>query len=57
MRVKHFYNGLSIVYGFFRGIVFQKCSFLPPKDRILPTLDLTELIESKIFNNKNDKNT
>jgi len=51
------YNGLSIVYGFLRGLIFQKCSYLPPKDRILPSINLAELIEktieSKINNNWN----
>jgi preprotein translocase subunit SecB len=42
------YNGLSIVYGFLRGLIFQKCSYLPPKDRILPSINLAELIEKAI---------
>jgi len=42
------YNGLSIVYGFIRGLVFQKCSYLPPQDRILPSVNLAQLIEETI---------
>jgi preprotein translocase subunit SecB len=42
------YNGLSIIYGFLRGIIFQKCSYLPPKDRIIPSVNLAELIEKTI---------
>ncbi len=42
------YNGLSIVYGFIRGLVFQKCSYLPPQDRILPSINLAQLIEETI---------
>ncbi len=48
------YNGLSIVYGFVRGLVFQKCSFLPYEDRLLPIINLADLIERKIRNFKND---
>ncbi len=42
------YNGLSIVYGFVRGIIFQKCSYLPPKDRIIPSVNIAQLIEETI---------
>lgn len=42
------YNGLSIVYGFIRGLIFQKCSYLPPQDRILPSINLAQLIEETI---------
>lgn len=49
------FNGLSIIYGFVRGIIFQKCSYLPPKDRIIPSINLSklidEVIEKKIQNN------
>jgi hypothetical protein len=42
------YNGLAVVYGFLRGLVFQKCSYLPPKDRILPNVNLVDLIKEKL---------
>ncbi|MBK3332928.1 hypothetical protein GWK41_07590 [Persephonella atlantica] len=42
------YNGLSIVYGFVRGIIFQKCSYLLPKDRIIPSVNIAQLIEETI---------
>jgi preprotein translocase subunit SecB len=42
------YNGLSIVYGFIRGMVFQKCSYLSPQYRILPSINLADLIEKTI---------
>ncbi len=42
------YNGLSIVYGFIRGIIFQKCSYLPLKDRIIPSVNIAQLIEETI---------
>ncbi|SNZ06990.1 hypothetical protein SAMN06265182_0868 [Persephonella hydrogeniphila] len=42
------YNGLSIIYGFLRGMIFQKCSYLPPKDRIIPSINLADLIEKTI---------
>jgi preprotein translocase subunit SecB len=47
------YNGLSIIYGFIRGLVFQKCSYLPPKDRIIPSINLAQLIEKTIQNKIN----
>ena len=42
------YNGLSIAYGFLRGLIFQKCSYLKPDDRLLPSINLLEIIEKKI---------
>ncbi len=47
------YNGLSIIYGFIRGVIFQKCSYLPPNDRILPSINLAQLIEETIQNKLN----
>jgi len=47
------YNGLSIIYGFIRGVIFQKCSYLPPSDRILPSINLAQLIEETIQNKLN----
>ncbi len=47
------YNGLSIVYGFIRGLIFQKCSYLSPQDRIIPSINLAELIEDAIQNKIN----
>ncbi len=48
------YNGLSITYGFLRGLIFQKCSYLKPTDRLLPSINLLEIIEKKI-ESKNQK--
>ena len=42
------YNGLSIIYGFLRGLIFQKCSYLKPTDRLLPSINLLDIIERKI---------
>lgn len=42
------FNGLSIIYGFLRGLIFQKCSYLNPTDRLLPSINLLEIIESKL---------
>jgi len=42
------YNGLSIVYGIVRGMVYQACSILPPSMRMLPTVDLNRLIKLKL---------
>jgi len=47
------YNGLSIVYGFVRGLIFQKCSYLTPQDRIIPSVNLAQLIEDTIQNKIN----
>jgi len=50
------YNGLSIIYGFLRGLIFQKCSYLKPTDRLLPSVNLLEIIDKKIESkNKNKK--
>jgi len=46
------YNGLSIIYGFLRGLIFQKCSYLKPTDRLLPSINLLDLIEEKIESKK-----
>ena len=48
------YNGLSMVYGFLRGLIFQKCSYLEPTDRLLPTINLLEIIEKKIESKNRD---
>lgn len=42
------YNGLAIAYGMIRGMIFQRCCMLPPKFRILPSVNLIPLIEAKI---------
>lgn len=42
------YNGLSIVYGFLRGLIFQKCSYISPQDRIIPNINIAELIEKTV---------
>ncbi len=47
------YNGLSIVYGFVRGLIFQKCSYLSPQDRIIPSINLAQLIEDTIKSKAN----
>jgi len=40
------FNGTSIVYSFLRGYVFAKLGTLPPNCRILPTLNLVNIINS-----------
>ncbi len=42
------HNGLSILYGITRGMVFQACSVLPPNMRMLPTVNIAKLIELKM---------
>lgn len=44
-------NGLSIIYGIFRGIIYEKASNLEPWNRLLPTINLIEIIKEK-FNPK-----
>ncbi len=41
------YNGLAIVYGLFRGIVFQKASSIPPNLRLLPALNIVKLVDEE----------
>ncbi len=48
------YNGLSIIYGFLRGLIFQKCSYLSPEDRLLPSINLLDIIERKMENKNKD---
>ncbi len=50
-----FYNGLSIIYGFLRGLIFQKCSYLKPTDRLLPSINLLDIIERKIKSKNKDR--
>jgi len=42
------YNGLSILYSFIRGYLFAKLDLLLPNHRIIPTVDLLELIQKKM---------
>ena len=42
------YNGLSILYGIIRGMVFQSCSILPPSMRLLPTVNVEEFVKMKL---------
>jgi len=42
------FNGLSIMYGMIRGIVFEKASSLPPYERLLPTINLVNDIKRKL---------
>ncbi len=51
-----FYNGLSIIYGFLRGLIFQKCSYLKPSDRLLPSINLLEIIDKKVESKYKDEN-
>ena len=49
------YNGLSIIYGFLRGLIFQKSSYLKPTDRLLPSINLLDIIERKIKSKNKDR--
>ncbi len=40
-------NGLSILYSFARGYFFAKLDSLPPDSRLLPTVNLLDLVEKK----------
>ena len=42
------YNGLSILYGIVRGMIFQACSVLPPFMRLLPTVNIAEFIQVRL---------
>ena len=42
------YNGLSIVYGIIRGMIYQACSTLPPDYRVLPAVNIKDFIKSCI---------
>jgi len=42
------YNGLSIIYGIVRGMIFQACSVLPVSMRLLPTVDIANFIQLKL---------
>ena len=42
------YNGLSIIYGIVRGMIYQACSVLPPDYRILPTVNMKDFIKNCI---------
>ena len=42
------YNGLSILYGIIRGMIFQACSILPPSMRLLPTVNIIDFIKSRL---------
>ncbi|WP_025209563.1 hypothetical protein [Hippea sp. KM1] len=42
------YNGLSIVYGIIRGMIYQACSALPPDYRVLPAVNIKDFIKSCI---------
>ncbi|WP_029523419.1 hypothetical protein [Persephonella sp. KM09-Lau-8] len=48
------YNGLSIIYGFLRGLIFQKCSYLRPEDRLLPSINLLDIIDKKLKDKNNN---
>lgn len=41
------YNGLSILYSFVRGYLFEKLDLLVPDHRIIPTVNLLDLIQKK----------
>lgn len=43
-----FNNGLSIICGLLRGIIFEKATILNLHEKLLPTVDLTEIIKKKI---------
>ncbi len=42
------YNGLSIIYGMMRGMIFQACSILPPDMKALPSINLVDFIDFKL---------
>ncbi len=42
------YNGLSILYGIARGMIFQGCSILPSDYRLLPTVNIAEFVKKKM---------
>jgi len=42
------YNGLSILYGIIRGMIFQACSILPPSMRLLPTVNIADFVKSRL---------
>ena len=42
------YNGLSIIYGIVRGMIFQACSAVPPEFRLLPSVNIKEFVIEKI---------
>ncbi|WP_461829531.1 hypothetical protein [Aquifex sp.] len=42
------YNGLSILYGFARGYLFSKLDMLLPEHRIIPTVNLVDIIRKKM---------
>ena len=45
------YNGLSIIYGIVRGMIFQACSVVPPEFRLLPSVNIKEFVIEKIKEN------
>jgi len=49
------YNGLSILYGIARGMIFQACSILPPNMKMIPTVNIDDLIKSKLKSTKTGK--
>ena len=50
-------NGFAMIYSLLRGIVYQKASSLRPQERLLPTLNLTEIVKRKIqqYKEKNEE--
>lgn len=50
------YNGLAILYGIIRGMIFQACSILPPNMRLLPSVNLADFINFKLQELTEDKN-
>ncbi len=42
------YNGLSIIYGIVRGMIYQACSIVPPEFRLLPSVNIKEFVKDKI---------
>ncbi len=48
------HNGLSILYGFARGYLFSKLDPFHPDHRILPTINLLDIIRRKLKNKKLD---
>ncbi len=42
------YNGLSIIYGIIRGMIYQACSTLPPDYRVLPAVNIKDFVKDCI---------
>ncbi|WP_022850954.1 hypothetical protein [Limisalsivibrio acetivorans] len=47
-------SGLSIIYGLLRGIVYERLSAFPPDMRLLPAVNIRNLVKEKIESRKKD---